>query len=71
MTLRPCMSYSIPLPKRRKEELFTNRVWQQARRLVKDEWNGIEAVADALIARKTLSGKEVGKIAGSERKIPK
>jgi len=43
-------------------DLFTDRCWEQARRLVRKEWEPIKAVAAALMQRKTLTGEEVEEI---------
>ena len=43
-------------------DLFTDRCWEQARRLVRKEWEPIKAVAAALMEKKTLSGEEVRRI---------
>ncbi len=43
---------------------FTDRCWEQARRLVRTEWDAIRAVASALKENKTLTGGEVGAIMG-------
>jgi len=43
-------------------DLFIDRCWEQARRLVRKEWDAIKALAAALMERKTLSGEEVGGI---------
>ncbi len=47
-------------------DLFTDRCWSQARRLVRKEWEPIKAVAAALFERKTLSGEEVEEIIRQE-----
>jgi len=43
-------------------DIFIDRCWEQARRLVRKEWEPIKAVAAALMERKTLSGEEVRRI---------
>jgi hypothetical protein len=48
-------------------DVFTDRCWQQAQRLVRNEWEQIKAVAAALIERKMVTGEEVGRIIRKER----
>ncbi len=43
-------------------DIFTDRCWQQARRLVRDEWGSIKTAAAALMERKELSGDDVEEI---------
>jgi hypothetical protein len=43
---------------------FTDRCWGQARRLVREEWDAIRAVASALKKEGTLTGEEVEEIMG-------
>ena len=43
-------------------DIFIDRCWSQARRLVRKEWRAIKAVAVALMERKTLSGEDVEEI---------
>lgn len=43
-------------------DLFIDRCWEQARRLVRKEWGPIKAVAAALIERRTLDGAQVREI---------
>jgi len=38
---------------------FTDRCWQQAQRLVRNEWQPIKAVAAALMEKKTLNSRQV------------
>lgn len=47
---------------------FTDRCWEQSRRLVRKEWGTIKAVAAALMERKTLNGNEVGEIMEQENR---
>ncbi len=48
-------------------DIFIDRCWEQARRLVRKEWDAIKALAAALMEKKTLSDEEVGRIIRQER----
>jgi pheromone shutdown protein TraB len=43
-------------------DIFIDRCWEQAKRLVRKEWEPIKAVAAALIESKTLTGSQVGQV---------